>query len=99
MSKIDNILKQLNNDQFLCRLKSEKVRFDLRNKILSCHHKRVFNKYSRLDVSKSIGYSEATIKRLEKGEVYDICTIYNYINLLKDLPNKKKRQLPKWVHQ
>ena len=98
MNQNDKLLKLVNSDQYLKRLSNTRVKNDLRNKILNCYDKRVFNKFTRKDVAKSINVSEATIKRLENGKVYDISTIYNYINLLKDLPNKKKLEVPKWVH-
>ena len=97
MNQISNITKQFNNDLFLKRLKNEKVKNDLRVKILSAHYARVYNKYTRSDVALSIGVSESTIKRLEKGEVYNIDVIYNYITLLKDLPVRKKKVIPKWI--
>jgi len=98
MNQNNRLLKQVKNDLYLCRLKNERVKNDLKNKILNCYDKRMFNKLSRSLIAEYCEVSEATIKRLENGKVYDISTIYNYINFLKDLPNKKKKVVPKWIY-
>jgi len=99
MNQNNKLLKLVKCDLFLNKLKNKQVKNELRNKILNCYDKRMFNKFSRVDIAKSIDVSESTIKRLEKGQVYNIDVIYNYINVLKDLPNKKKQIVPKWVYE
>jgi len=98
MNQNNKLLELVKSDQYLKKIRNKRVKIDLRNKILNCYDKRVFNKFTRKDISKSINVSESTVKRLENGKVYDISIIYNYINLLKDLPNKKKIEVPKWVY-
>lgn len=92
------LLELVNSDQFLIRINNDKVRNELKLSILNCYDKRMFNKYSRKEIAKTLNISESTIKRLEAGEIYDISIIYNYISLLQDLPNKKKIEVPKWVY-
>jgi len=75
MNQNNKLLKLVKSDQYLNKLQNERVKFDLRNKILNCYDKRTFNKFTRKDVARSINVSESTIKRLENGKVYDISTI------------------------
>ena len=98
MNQKDRNIKKFNSNLFLSKINSQKVKKELKIKILNCYNKRCYNKLSAKDVAISISVSESTIKRLENGLIYDISVIYNYIDLLKDLPDRKKKIIPKWVY-
>ena len=97
MNKIDTILKKAKSDTFLSKVNNQKVKFELKNKLLNSLDKRIFNRLTQKDIAKTMGVSVSTIKRLENGDVYDISIIENYVDILEGLPNRKKIEIPKWV--
>lgn len=98
MNHRDRLLERLKDDTNMKLITNQSVRRDTVLKILECTNKRAFNKITQKEIAKMCGVSLPTIKRFENLKVDSLTLFKNYVSILEDLPNKKKRKVPKWVY-
>lgn len=98
MNQRDKLIVRLKSDTFYDQMLDESVRKDTKINILSCVDKRVFNGITQEDMAKSCNVSLSTIKRFENLQVNDLILYFNYQYLLQDLPNSKRKPVPRWVY-
>ncbi len=75
----------------------ERLNSDTKLKILQLVDIRVFNGITQVYMAKTCKVSKETIKRFENLKVNSLSLFINYKFILEDLPNKKKKEVPKWV--
>ncbi len=98
MNHRHKLIKRLNSDSFLKLMDGLSSKHDTSLDILECIDKRVFNGFTQKDVSGFTGKSLATIKRFEQGKVDSLFLYKFYIDRFRELPNKQKKTVPKWVY-
>ena len=97
MNHVDKIKVKINSDTFLGTLDGLCSQRDICLDLLECIKGRVNKGHTQEYASILSGKSIATIKRFEQGEVDSLFLYCFYMDMFKDIPNRKKKVVPKWV--